>query len=71
MRIGETITVSYEDSKRLRKEGWKPRNDVVVMMYVGKPETPVKSNISKARSVTRAKRTDERWAESFKARLAK
>jgi hypothetical protein len=37
MNIGDTITVPYEQSKKLRKEGWKPRNDVVVMMYVGAP----------------------------------
>jgi hypothetical protein len=37
-QIGDTITVSYEEAKELRKQGWRPRNDVVVMMYVGKPE---------------------------------
>lgn len=40
MNIGDQVTVSYEDSKRLRKEGWRPRNDVVVMMYIGKPNPP-------------------------------
>jgi hypothetical protein len=38
MEIGDTITVSYEESRTLRKQGWRPRNDVVVMTYVGKPE---------------------------------
>lgn len=37
-QIGDTITVSYEESRKLRKEGWQARNDVVVMTYVGKPE---------------------------------
>lgn len=37
-QIGDTITVTYADSKRLRKEGWRPDNDVVVMTYVGKPD---------------------------------
>jgi len=69
--IGTTQTVTYEESKRLRKQGWKARNDVVVMMFVGQPEG-VQSNISKATSNARnKKRTDERWAESYKARLAK
>lgn len=40
MNIGDTVTVSYEESKKLRKEGWRPRNDVVVMMYVGHPQPP-------------------------------
>jgi hypothetical protein len=48
MKIGTTRTVSYEDSRRLRKEGWMPRNDIVVMMYVGKPEKPAPSNRSRA-----------------------
>lgn len=39
MQIGDTVTVSYEESKKLRKEGWKPRNDVVVMMYVGESQS--------------------------------
>lgn len=51
MQIGDTITVSYEESKKLRKAGWKPRNDVVVMMYVGVPSTSVPSN----RSIASAK----------------
>lgn len=51
MNIGDTITVPYEQSKQLRKEGWKPRNDVVVMMYVGRSETPAPSNRSLANAV--------------------
>ena len=46
MNIGDTITVTYEESKRRRKEGWKVRNDIVVMMYVGLPDSSVRSNIS-------------------------
>lgn len=51
MNIGDTITVTYEQSKQLRKEGWKPRNDVVVMMYVGQAETPQPSNRSRSHAV--------------------
>lgn len=40
MNIGDTVTVSYEESKKLRKVGWMPRHDVVVMMYVGQPKPP-------------------------------
>ena len=40
MNIGETITVPYEEAKALRKQGWKPRNDIVVMMFVGVPAEP-------------------------------
>lgn len=73
MNIGDTITVTYEQSKQLRKEGWKPRNDVVVMMFVGVPE-PGPNNKSRGRvsgQNTRQKQTDERWAQSYRARLAK
>jgi hypothetical protein len=45
MNIGDLCTVTYEQSKQLRKEGWKPRNDVVVMMFVGPADPGVKSNI--------------------------
>ena len=58
MKIGTTRTVSYEDSRRMRREGWMTRNDVVVMMYVGKPEG-VPSNISIAA---------KKGAEAFKSR---
>lgn len=51
MNIGETITVTYEESKKLRKEGWRPRNDVVVMTYVGKPEN-VLSNRRRSNRLT-------------------
>lgn len=48
MQIGDTITVPYEESKRRRKEGWKVRNDIVVMMYVGLPDSSVPSNYEAA-----------------------
>jgi hypothetical protein len=38
MQIGDTITVSKEEAKALRKQGWMPRGDIVTMMYVGLPE---------------------------------
>jgi len=37
-QLGDTVFVSYETSRKLRKEGWRPTNDVVVMTYVGKPD---------------------------------
>lgn len=51
MNIGDLCTVTYEQSKQLRKEGWRPRNDVVVMMFVGKPEEPQPSNRSRSHTV--------------------
>ncbi len=67
MQIGDTRTVSYEESKKLRREGWKPRNDVVVMTYVGKPEKPI-SNRSRAGriawSIADHDRADRKLAEA-------
>jgi len=46
--LGDTVFVSYETSRKLRKEGWRPTNDVVVMTYVGKPDPKVPSNRQRA-----------------------
>lgn len=37
--IGHTVTVSKEEAKALRKQGWMPRGDLVVMMFVDTPDT--------------------------------
>jgi hypothetical protein len=65
--IGDTITVPYEQSKKLRKEGWRPRNDVVVMMYVGKPEP---DPAAQERSVEHRRATQRRYRAKLKARWA-
>lgn len=60
MNIGDTITVPYEESRKLRKEGWQTRNDVVVMTYVGKPE-PGQCNYSKAATARHAR---QKWSQA-------
>ena len=45
--LGSKITVTYDEARKLRKEGWRPCPDVVTMEYVGKPDA-VPSNRQKA-----------------------
>ncbi len=51
MNIGDMITVTAEEAKALRKQGYMPRSDLVTMMYVGIPNAAVPSN----RSIASAK----------------
>ncbi|MBX3583578.1 MAG: hypothetical protein KF810_16960 [Rhizobiaceae bacterium] len=49
--LGDTITVPYEQSKVLRRNGWRP-TDMVVMTYVGRPENPRSNRISQRKAKT-------------------
>lgn len=71
-KIGETITVSYDESRLLRKQGWKVRTDIVTLMYVGKPPKRVKSNMAKAVEIA-AKTTHgrKRWDAADHAFVAR
>ena len=46
MQVGETRTVTIDEAKAMRKQGWMRRDDIVTMMYVGLPDSSVRSNIS-------------------------
>jgi hypothetical protein len=60
-QIGDIITVSYEESRLLRRQGWKVRTDIVTLMYVGKPPKSVKSNVAIAGEIASSKTRGKRW----------
>lgn len=70
MQIGDTITVTVEEAKALRKQGYLPRGDLVTMMYVGLPDSSVQSNISiaSAKGVARRRKGWSAADHAFAAR---
>jgi hypothetical protein len=71
MEIGDTITVSYEESRTMRKQGWKPRTDIVVMMYVGQPEDGKKKASEAAKKVWKERRERGLWNKRQHAFVAR
>jgi len=63
-KIGDTITVSKEEAKALRKQGWMHRGDIVTMMFVGRPPKSVKSNMTIASEIACEKTRGKSWLKS-------
>lgn len=70
--IGETRTVTKEEVKALRKQGWLPRNDLVVMMFVDQPDTSREKASQAAKECWKARRAKNGgWTDKQHAFVAR
>ena len=70
--VGETRTVTKEEAKALRKQGWMPRGDLVVMMFVDRPDDSRRNYVEAAKKTWETRRAkSDTWNKSQHAFVAR